>query len=278
MMTTEIVKPEKGKSFQINKAKNYFSMKKLYILLSFMICSAATMAQNLIDKHYEHFVEADNSTVVHVSSLTFQYAANFVPENEEEAIEFKEFMQSIQSFDLVKVPELTNAVDEYKSGVDLVKGDYDELLQIRDQATRFSLYIDEEDGIVYELVGIGADEGDFFVFSLLGEMRLDQIGEMINKVQSDNFSPLKPISDSGVSEMSVYPNPVNINNSFQVDVPEGMIGGRVSLIDANGAVVNNAQALSDEETINTSGLNPGYYFVSIEKDGVMMKKKILIVR
>ena len=253
-------------------------MKKLFTLLCLVIACGLIHAQNLIDKHYQHFVDLEESTVIHVSALTFQYASNFVPQNEQEAKEFKEFLQSINSFDLVKISDLAEASNEYRNGLNLLGNNFDELLNVKDKESRFSLYIDEEDGVVYELVGLGVDDKDFVVFSLTGEMRLEQIGDIIGKIQSEKMNPLKPLSDSGVADMRVYPNPVNTQNSFSVDIPEGMMGGKITMIDANGNQVRKQQALSEVAQIETNALTPGYYFVSIEKDGIIMKKKILIVR
>lgn len=253
-------------------------MQKLIYLCLCLFLINILSAQNIIDKHYQNFVDLDNSTVVHVSALTFQYAAQFVPENEDEQREIKEFVKSIKSFDLVTVPDLPNASEEYKNAISRVGDEFEELLNIKNSEGRFSVHIDEEDGVVYELVGVGYEPDEFVIFSLVGEMRLDQIGEMIGKINSEKFSPLKQINTSGVAELKVYPNPVNAQGILSVDIPEEMIGGKMSLINSNGAKVNDYTVESQTQKIKISGLTPGYYFVTIDKDGVLIKKKVLVVR
>lgn len=253
-------------------------MQKIITLFLCLLLINLLSAQNIIDKHYQNFVDQENSTVVHVSALTFQYAAQFVPENEEEQKEIKEFVQSIKSFDLVTVPDLATASAEYKNAMGKMGDGFEELLNVKDADGRFSVYIDEEDGVVYELVGVGYEPDEFIIFSLVGEMRLDQIGKMIGKMKSENLSPLKQINTSGVSDLKVYPNPVNAQGVLSIEIPDNMMGGKVSLINANGAKVGDAKVAGSIHEIQTSGLTPGYYFVTIDKDGVLMKKKVLVVR
>jgi hypothetical protein len=71
---------------------------------------------------------------------------------------------------------------------------------------------------------------------------------------------------------------VNAQGVLSIEIPEKMIGGKVSLINANGAKVGDANVDGSIHKIQTSGLTPGYYFVTIDKDGVLMKKKVLVVR
>ena len=253
-------------------------MKQLYLLFALSISSLSLTAQNIIDKYYQHYVDHEESTVIHVSALTFQYAAHFVPDNTEEEQEIKEFVETIHSFDLVSVPNLEIAGQEYRMAVDRIAGDYDELVNIKDGADRFSVYIDEEDGIVYELVGIGVDETDFIIFSLVGEIRLDQIGKFINKMESDNFEPLKRAKIGQASDLRVYPNPVNVNAELTMDIPEELVGGEIQIFDTNGQMVRTLSAASNQNQIDVSSLTPGYYVLSIENAGVTMKKKVLVVR
>ncbi len=252
-------------------------MKKLYAFICICLSVGVLSAQNIIDKHYEHYVEMDESTVISVSSLTFQYAANFVPENTEEEREMKEFIESVESFDLVKV-SIDDPKAEYRNALALIGDDYDELINVKDGTTRASIRIDEEDGIVYELVGVVAEDRDFVIFSLLCEVELDKIGEMISKIDSDKFAPLKDAGIAEVSEMRAYPNPITASAELTVDIPSSMDGGQLSLIDANGSQVHKETISGTQTTISTAGYTPGYYIVNIENGGFSMKKKVLVVR
>lgn len=250
-------------------------MKKLFAVCVFAMFLSGIHAQNIIDKHYQHFVDADESTVVHVAGLTFQMASNVLGEELEEE---KEFIQSIQSFDLVAMPTIDNPREEYKAAVALIGSDYEELINVKEKDGNFSLHIDEENGTVYEVVGIAGGSDEFVIFSLLGQMDLDQIGDMISKIDDQNFGALKDVNLSKVEEVKVYPNPVNTANQFTIDIPDEMIGGKLIVVDPSGAQVKSIKINGNKENIKTNDMNPGYYVVTIENAGVTIKKKVLVVR
>lgn len=250
-------------------------MKKLFSLLVLVASATTIFSQNIIDRHFQDLVDSDESTVVHVAGLTFQMAANFISEEDKDE---QEFVQSIKSFDLVALRETANATDEYKKALTYVSDDYEELIKVKDKDGNFSLFIDEEDGVVYEVVGVGASTDDFVLFTLLGEMQLDQIGSMISKIEDQDFSMLKDVNISSGSDISIYPNPVNTSGSISVDIPDDLQGGTATLIDPRGKKVSSFSIDQTTHTIKTNDLNPGYYVVAIEKGGVSIKKKVLIVR
>ncbi len=249
-------------------------MKKLFGLSFLLLFSVSIFAQNIIEEHFQYLVDSDESTVIHVAGLTFQLASNFVDEEEET----QDFLQSIESFDLVAMRDSTGATELYRTALSHIGDEYDELLKVKDKEGNFSLFIDEEDGVVYELVGTGAGTDDFVIFTLVGEMRLDQIGEMINKIDDQGFEALKEIDIKIGDEVKVYPNPVNSSGQLSIDIPDEMLGGTATVYDPSGAKVQSFAADQNTKKITTENYNPGYYVVSIEKDGTTIKKKVLVVR
>ena len=190
----------------------------------------------------------------------------------------KDFIASIESFQLIKVPDLTDAFSVYNDGLNKIKGSHDELIVVRDNEKHFSLHVKEGGGIVSELVGMGTDNEDFVVFSLLGNMDFDQLGKIVSKIQMEQFSKDGIVSEIDIDDMKVYPNPASTEGILNIDVPSSMIGGNARLYDMNGNVIQQFVIENQQQQLQAENLAPGYYVVELQKEKVSMKKKVLVAR
>ena len=254
-------------------------MKKVSLLACFICSVFIASGQNFVTNNYQGFIDQDNSTVVQVSKLAFQMASEVISGSDDEDVqEVRDIISQVESFQLVKVDDLDNAQSEYSNGVGKLSNDYDELLNVKDGSDRFSLHIDEDNGTIYELVGLGYDEGDFVAFSLVGEIPLDQIGEIIGKIQSEQMSDVEGFSTLKVSEVNVFPNPVSAQNVFNLEVEQELVGAKATVVDINGQIVHSFTINNQVEKVRTNGLKNGYYIVAIEKGPVTVKKKINVIQ
>jgi len=180
----------------------------------------------------------------------------------------------------VAVEELSNAVDEYKRGYSILEKNFESLVDIKDKESRFGFFIDQEGDIIYEIVGIGTDEGGLFVVSVTGEMRLDMISNIINEIQTnERLKDLAPLKKYDTVAFEIYPNPANTSTQITVDVPESMIGGDIVLYDYAGNQVSSSLGVKNSpHSISTQGLAPGTFIVSLENNGVQLKKKVVVVK
>ena len=269
--------------FKLLKQKNII-MKKVLLFAVIAILSLTSYAQNFVSDNYQNYLDAENSTVVQVHGVTFQLAADFLEEaDNENTDEIRETLRTIKSFQLVAMPDLANPQSEYSGGLSKLNDNFDELVNVKDQESRFSVHIDEEDGIVYELVGLGSesDEGKFLAFSLTGEIPLEMIGEIMNKVESKGGKDLMNILDDKeieISSINVYPNPTSANNRLTVEIPDNLIGGEGLFVDLNGKVITKFEIQNQIQELKTDGLSPGYYVVSLSKDGTTVKRKVNVIR
>ena len=248
----------------------------LTLLLSLTI--SLTYAQNFIDSNFGQYEDLDETTVVHVSGKTFEYAAYVIPENDEEEIELKEFVASVRSLDLIAVDDLEEAGSEYQRGIRALERNYDELMNIKEDGNRVSIFIDADDEYVYELVGIGYDDNDFFVASVTGEMKLDVIANIISNMDSEEMAPLAQMKNYDINAFEIYPNPVNGATTLTIEIPEGMIGGKGTVYDLTGAIVERFSISNRSQKLNTNTLEPGTYIIGLEKEDVSMKKQVVVVR
>lgn len=234
--------------------------------------------QNFIDKNFSQYEDMEASTAVHVSAKTFELASYVIPENDEEERELREFVASVRSLDLVKIDDLENAGSEFQRGIRLLEGSFSELMNIKDKRNKVSVFIDADDEYVYELVGIGVDENEFFVASITGEMKLDIIAAIISKMDSEDFSPLGQLKEYDVNAFEIYPNPVNTATAITIEIPQGMIGGTGSVFDLSGAAVERFTISDNRHTLKTNTLKAGTYVIGLEKDKVTMKKQVVVVK
>ena len=255
-------------------------MKNLLSLLFMVLVSSSLFAQGIIERNYSHYVDQEEVTHVYVSGKLFDMASTIASNAKDEDLrELSEFAEKIESFSLIKVPHAEKALGEFTKGMKDVRSDnYEELLSVRDEGNRFAVFVDEEDDIVYEVVGLGIADEEFIAFSLIGEMDLNKIADFINKADSEMLKPLKRFEELNTDQMKLYPNPTNASSDFNLEIPENMVGGNITIYDATGTKVRTIVSKSNKETIQTTDLRPGNYFVEISKESISMKKQLIVVQ
>lgn len=255
-------------------------MKNLIFIFIALCISIQSYGQNIIDKYYSDMASREDITSVYVAGKMFDFASHLATDEDEEIENVKEFLTSIHSFNMIVVPDLNNPMAEYTQGVKRMKNSYEELLRIKDKEASISFFINESNGVVYELVGIASTDGKFIVGTLMGEMELDKISTMMNKinVNSEDNSVLKSFSDSGIGEWKVYPNPVNNGGLVNIDIPESMIGGTASLFDMNGSKLKSMSLNQRSVQLHIDNVSAGQYIVELNNETVSMKKKIMVIK
>ena len=172
-----------------------------------------------------------------------------------------------------------NAATEYKSGLKLVSNTHEELMRISTKKEKIVIKVHEANGFVQEVIMIGRVDDTFIAFSLMGQIRMEEIGKVINKVQSSNFDEsFEQVFKNNYEGFKVYPNPVSTNGAFTVEIPADMSDGQISIIDIEGKVVRELAANGTKQSLNVQGLTPGTYVVQINLGDVRMNKKIIVLQ
>ncbi len=252
-------------------------MKSLFITLTTTILCLNLSGQSIIDKHYKSLENEINATVVFVSGNLFGYVAKVMPEEEKELAKAKGLLESIESFNLISVPDLADPVAEYKKGINTLRRTHEDLIAIRDKGNNFTFMIHEEDNVILELVGIGTTDSSFVVFSLLGHMSIDQISEITQMIQDKKELPISATRTKAITEFKVYPNPVAKSSVLKVNVPEDMIGGQINIVDVSGRILKSVNATSTIMEVTLKDATLGSCFIDITKGDVSMKKQVLII-
>ncbi len=254
-------------------------MKNLIYLFVFTILASSVFAQGIIEREYSHYVDQEDVTHVFVSGIFFDFASIIASGVEDkEGQELLEFASKIESFSFIKVPKSTSAKSEFENGIASLGSDYSELMRVREDKTQFVIFVDEENDIVFEVVGLGVVDGEFIALSLVGEIDLNKIAKFISHTDSEMLSPLKRLSDLKLNDLKVYPSPTRAGTEINIEVPEGMIGGKVTLYSSNGNLMKTMDINTSKEQLNTSGLSSGNYFIEFKKESVVMKKQVIILK
>lgn len=252
------------------------------ILIAFVLIFSVNLAnaQNIIDKHFSHFKNSDDFTTISVTGKMFEIVAQIeIDEADAEFKEFKDMISNIESFNMIVGEDIPNAFTEYKSALKLVADSHEELMRISTKNEKIIIKVHEANGFVQEVIMIGKVEETFIAFSLMGQIRMEEIGKVINKVQSSNLDEsFEKVFKNNIEGFKVYPNPVSTNGSITVDVPEDMSDGQISIIDIDGKVVRELAANGTRQSLNINGLTPGTYVVQINMGEVRMNKKIIVLQ
>jgi hypothetical protein len=257
-------------------------MQKIYfVLVVLILLSVPGVSQNFVDDHYSTEKAAPENTVVFVSGRLFELASQVIPENEEieELGNVRELATNVTSFNLVLDRTSSDPKAAYQRGISKLSGDFEELITIREENNNVSIYVDEEDGIVYELVGIGATEdNEFLVFSLTGAIDLDQIGKIISKIENERTDKITTRSQMNIDDMKIYPNPSSKGQVLNIEAPEEMIGGKASMYDLSGNLVQSYNIDKVRYQMNTDNLTAGKYIIRLQNKEISLQKKVLIVQ
>jgi len=258
--------------------KIFNTMKRITLLFAFVIAAMTLSGQGIVDKYYTDLEAQENTTSVYVSSAMFSMAAKLdIETDDQEFNDLKEFVNSVQSFSLIKVPELHNPVSYYKEGIRKIDDTHQELVRVKDQDTRISVYVAEQNDVIYEVAVLGVVDGDFLAASLVGEMDLDQVSEFISKAQGESFEALTTLKETGVADMKLYPNPSASGTLVSVDVPAALVGGTAVVYDMEGIEVARVPASNSTIGISTDDLPTGGYIVELSNGSTSIKQKMIVL-
>lgn len=252
------------------------------ILIGFVLIFSINLsnAQNIIDKHLSHLKDTEEFTTISIKGKMFDIVTQIeTDEADKEFEEMKNLLSNVESFNMIVGEDFPNAFDEYKSTLNLVSKSHEELMRISTKNEKIVIKVHEANGFVQEVIMIGKVQDTFMAFSLMGQIRLEEIGKVIDKVQNSNIEEsLSEVIKNDYQGFKVYPNPVSSNAEFTVEIPEDMSDGQITIINIDGKVVREFTPKGTKQSINVNGIDPGTYIVQINLGDVRMNKKIIVLQ
>ena len=249
------------------------------ILMISLLSISSMIAQNSIHKHFDYLMDDKEAMHISVTGKMFELINKMELDSDvddEDARDMARFVKSIRSIEFIASSTMENVNSHFEKGDKALSTSMEELVRITSQDGNFCLYIEEYNGVVSELVGIGEGDSQLFVFSVLGEMPLEDIGQIVNHVNMGQLekSELKKID---ISEVKLYPNPVTSGAQLKVTVPEELQGGVGTVYDERGAVISTYKLSLSDNALNISELTAGKYILAMENNGVSIRKKFIVL-
>ena len=252
-------------------------MKTIITLLLTTFVTLQLSAQNFIERYYQDEQLDDRFTIVHVSAKMFELAGHIEWEAEsEEERDIQSILDQIHAFDLVAAEDVSDAQARYNKAVERAESSYEMLMRVDDKQGHVSFYIDENNGIVQELVIAGAGDQKFGVISVTGEMNLRELSRLASKIHSKSFETMRLMDEHQAVHIEVYPNPTSAGQDWTLKAPENFVGGQAHLYDIKGQLIRQIDIDSEVTSIPTSDLSSSTYILEVVNEGVTVKKKLIV--
>jgi len=146
---------------------------------------------------------------------------------------------------------------------------------VKEKDTEFKLLIDEQAGVVRELIGIVGSDSTFAIMSLVGNMKMSDVGQMTQQLMNAG-SNLHDELGGMTSDLKVFPNPVDKNGELSVEFSDDLSSSQVRVYNAAGTEVKAFTAQSGINSIDVSGLEKGVYVIRVDSDLKEVSGKFII--
>lgn len=170
-------------------------MKKVILIVTVFLMSAALNAQSLISSSFSDYENDENFTRVSISKKMFSIMANLDPEDEDE----KELIQTVTNLDGLKIivaDSSENPKELFKESLSRIPSRFEELMTVDDKDERIVFMIDENDGVVSELIMVMKGDDEFVILDLFGKIDLKQIAKLSRKMNIDHLDKLEQIEEN----------------------------------------------------------------------------------
>jgi len=167
---------------------------KYFILLFFFISGGivASAQSSGIDRYFEQYKDDDRFSQINVSSKMFGLFVNFELDDPSEQ-ELVEAISKLKGLKMLIGQDVANVSDLFNQVAKLPAADMDELMSIKDGSAEFKFYISESDGTIKELLMVGKESAQLILLSLVGDMDLQQIAALSQKMNLEGFEHFQNI-------------------------------------------------------------------------------------
>ncbi len=155
-------------------------MKKItLILLAVLICNIGFSQDNAVTKHFSTYQKSKDFTKVSVTSKMFSLFADIDTEDPDQQ-ELIEAMSKIKGIKAVVNEKTENSAELYANAIQTISKDsnYEELMSVEDASENIMFMVNDNGGVINELLMIIGGEKQFMVMSLFGEIDLSQMARL----------------------------------------------------------------------------------------------------
>jgi hypothetical protein len=172
-------------------------MKKVIIVMAFMMFSVAAIAQNdAVTKFFSKYQNDETFTYANISSKMFSMFTNMEVEKKEDQ-EVLNAISKLKGLRVLQKDDARNARELYKEALSLIPmKEYEELMSVRDKDQDMKFFVKEiAPGKIGELLMVMGGDDEFMVLTLFGEIDLKQVGRMGSKMDIDGLKNLEKLDD-----------------------------------------------------------------------------------
>jgi hypothetical protein len=168
-------------------------MKKfLTVVIAILSIGWVHGQNNAVDRFFGDFENDANATLVNISPKTFGMFTKALSKTED--AEIKDIVSSVKGLKLVSTE--VNALKHYKDAISKIpSNEYETLVTVKDKGQNIRFFTKGSGDIVNELVLLVGGENQFLVMSLVGNLDLNKIAKLANKLNVSGAEHLEKITN-----------------------------------------------------------------------------------
>ncbi len=240
-----------------------------------LIMAFAASAQNdAISRYFQEYEIRENISSIQLSGKAFEMAAGVDVEGDE-AEEIKSLLSQVTSFRMIMDDSDQSAATTAVAAHKRVAPSFEDLITVKDRNHTIYIAIDENGGMVSEVLAIIGSESKFILASIKGNMNLKDVGELtkqFSNVRKDVFqnATINP------SKILVFPSPASSDSEISVQLPKELDGATVRIYSESGREIMNYVAQGSGKKINAGRLGTGVFILKARKGDAEATRKFLI--
>ncbi len=171
-------------------------IKKMVFLAffcTFLVPLSISAQEDAISKYFDQYVEDENFTVVYITPKMFQMISK-LDLKDKDARDIKEVLQDLKGLRILTTEK--NTLQYYKEAISKFNTkEYELLMTVRDKDENIRFWTKENGGIISELLMLVGGAQEFVMISFIGNIDLDKISKLANKMDVDGMEHLKQLKD-----------------------------------------------------------------------------------
>ena len=249
--------------------------KRFYTIIGLFLMTFSSFAQSdIISTYFSEYEDREDVTTVMLSSKAFEMVSQ-IEIDEAEMKEYQDMASQIESLRIIVDENDQSGLQTAKAALKRLPSNFEELLSVKEKNNQFKLLVDEENGVVRELVGIAGGENTFAIMSLTGTMRMSEVGKVTQQLMQASSTAFEGFEGMG-DDIKVYPNPVEENGQLRVRFSDELSSSQVRIFNSAGQEVKAFRANEGMNDIDISGLDKGVYIIKTDNDSKEVTGKFII--
>lgn len=160
-------------------------MKQILILIFMITWTSSAFGQDdAIQTFFGKYMEDDRFSRVYISPKMMQMAGGFLKNNsdgDEEAKELGSLISKVKGIRIISSDEV-DGMTLYKEAMStLNRNKYEELMDIQDKGSSLKFMVQEEGGLVRELMMVTGEAKSFTLLSMLGAFTYEDLNMLADK-------------------------------------------------------------------------------------------------